>query len=70
MNLVCVTSVTISTFAIIVVRLRDSLCKKLVRASTCAFFRALILKLLGLGFYKKICLKEGEFFVKCFSEIY
>ena len=34
------------------------------------FFRALILKLLGLGFYKKICLKEGEFFGKCFSEIY
>jgi len=44
-------------------------CKKLVRASTCAFFRDLILTLLGLGFYKKICLKEGEFWEKFFGNL-
>ena len=36
------------------------MCKKLDRASTYVFFRDLLLTLLGLGFYKKSCLKEGE----------
>ena len=37
------------------------MCKKLDRASTYVFFfRDLLLTLLGLGFCKNICLKEGE----------
>ena len=43
------------------------MCKKLDRASTYEFFRDLLLTLLGLGFYKNICLKEGEVCGKIFS---
>ena len=45
------------------------MCRKLDRASTYVFFCDLLLTLLGLGFYKKSCLKEGEVCGKIFSNV-